>query len=60
MPDRNKAEWERQNEIVCNLHKMCWPDNPTGKPETQHEWVSVRVWLYNRRKLRTGKTGQGR
>jgi hypothetical protein len=66
MPAGNKAEWDRHNSTVCNLHSNsnfeCTPDhrkmgrNSGGQIEIAHEWVTLRVWLSLRNKLRTGKT----
>lgn len=56
LPNGNKAEWEKMNEKVCNIHKYCWPERPVGDEDTRHEWVTLRIWLANRKKLRTGKT----
>jgi len=63
-PQGDKAEWERLNEKVCNIHKHCWPHLPyigydkTTKTyyDVEHEFITNRLWLVQRNKLRTGKT----
>lgn len=51
LPDGDKRRWEEMNEIVCNIHFRCDMD-----ADETHEYVTYRVWLANRGKLRTGKT----
>lgn len=55
-PARDKREWEKLNEMVCDSHKNCWPHLPVGDERTKHVFVTLRVWLVKRNKLRTGKT----
>lgn len=50
-PDGDKRRWEELNEIVCNIHFKC-----VMEANKKHEYVTLRVWLANRGKLRTGKT----
>lgn len=67
-PAGDKAEWESHNELVCDLHmnagrNNCTPDWPVqgyskkiGYYDIEHVFVTRRVWLGKRGKLRTGKT----
>ena len=50
-PDGDKKRQEELNEIVCNIHFHC--DNDADK---KHDFVTYRLWLAQRGKLRTGKT----
>ena len=59
LPNGDRREWEKMNEMVCNIHQYCWPSIPRKKEngeELTHEWVTRRVWLSLRKKLRTGKS----
>jgi len=55
-PNGDKRQWDEHNTQVCNIHQYCWPDSPKGDADTKHEFVTTRVWLAQRKKLRTGKT----
>lgn len=77
-PAGNKAEWERLNENVCDLHHgitlgrrndgslikaTCKPGNVFVRKnkkgeavELEHDFITLRMWLAKRNKLRTGKT----
>lgn len=50
-PEGNKARWEELNEIVCNIHFTCYMD-----AEKKHDYMPYRLWLAQRKRLRTGKT----
>lgn len=56
-PEGNKRRYEELNEIVCNIHFECdmREFNKKGEP-VLHEYITLRQWLLNRNKLRTGKT----
>lgn len=60
LPNGNRAEWLRLNEQVCNIHHSantpCVPGRPKKGKEIAHEFVTLRVWLAKRNRLRTGKT----
>jgi len=65
LPNGNRDEWNRHNEIVCDIHltdgkgSTCTPATPKmgGKgEEIAHVFVTYRVWLLKRNRLRTGKT----
>lgn len=56
LPSGPKSEWDKMNEQVCNMHANCWPNHPVGDEDTKHEFVTRRLWLAQRKKLRTGKT----
>ncbi len=53
----DKARYEELNEIVCDVHFHCKMEefDKDGKP-VKHEYVTYRVWLLRRNRLRTGKT----
>jgi len=51
MPAQDKKRWEEMNTIVCDIHFNC--DMDADKP---HDYVTYRVWLMRRNRLRTGKT----
>ena len=50
-PDGDKRRWEELNEIVCDLHFQCDMD-----PNKAHDYITYRVWLARRNRLRTGKS----
>lgn len=51
MPNGPRARWQELNEIVCNIHFNCDMDE-----EKTHEYITYRMWLMNRNRLKTGKT----
>lgn len=51
LPNGSKADWEEMNEIVCTIHFHCDMD-----VNRVHDFVTYRMWLASRKKLRTGKT----
>lgn len=51
LPNGPKSYWEELNEIVCDVHFTCDMD-----PEKAHDFITYRVWLARRNRLRTGKT----
>lgn len=56
----SREEYASHWELVCNIHRECYPDhhqkfNKDGEPVV-HIWVHYREWLSQRGKLRTGKT----
>lgn len=57
LPAQDKRRYEELNEIVCNIHFNCdmREYDKHGKP-VAHEYITYRQWLFNRNKLRTGKT----
>lgn len=50
-PDGDKRRHEELNEIVCDIHFNCDMD-----VDKKHEFITYRMWLLKRNKLRTGKT----
>lgn len=56
-PAQNRAVWEEMNEIVCDIHFHCnmQQEDKNGKP-VKHDYITYRIWLARRKKLRTGKT----
>ena len=54
-PAGDKREQNRLNEMMCDRHKDCTPASPVGK-DLEHEFVTTRMWLLKRNRLRTGKT----
>lgn len=56
LPNGDKRQWDEHNQMVCNIHQYCWKNSPRGDADTRHEFVTLRVWLAQRKKLRTGKT----
>lgn len=50
-PDGDKRRHEELNQIVCDIHFNC--DMDASK---KHEYITLRLWLAKRNKLRTGKT----
>ena len=57
LPDGDKSRWEELNEIVCDKHFVCNMEqlNSKGEP-VAHDYITFRVWLMRRNRLRTGKT----
>ncbi len=57
LPEGNKARWNELNEIVCDKHYHCnmAVEDKDGNPVT-HDYVTYRVWLMRRNRLRTGKS----
>lgn len=51
LPNGPKARWEELNEIVCAIHYNCDMD-----ADKKHEYITYRVWLARRNRLRTGKS----
>ena len=51
MPAQDKMRWNEMNEIVCDIHFKCDMDE-----EKPHEYITYRMWLMRRNRLRTGKT----
>lgn len=51
MPAGNKSRWEEMNEIVCDIHFNC-----DMSEDKKHDYITYRVWLLRRNKLRTGKS----
>jgi hypothetical protein len=59
LPSGDRREWEKMNETICNTHKYCYPEIPRKKEngeELTHEWITIREWLFQRNRLRTGKS----
>ena len=50
-PDGDKRRWEELNDIVCDIHYAC--DMDVNKA---HDYITYRMWLSRRNRLRTGKT----
>lgn len=50
-PDGDKRRHDELNEIVCNIHFTC-----DMRADREHEFITLRSWLAQRGKLRTGKT----
>lgn len=56
MPAQDKKRWNEMNELVCDVHFHCdMAVEKNGKPVT-HDYITYRVWLLRRNRLRTGKT----
>lgn len=51
MPAQDSKRWNEMNEIVCAVHYVCDMDE-----EKTHEYITYRMWLLRRNRLRTGKT----
>lgn len=51
LPEGNKSRWEELNEIVCDIHFTCDMDE-----SKQHDYITYRMWLAKRNRLRTGKS----
>lgn len=51
LPDGDKRRYDELNEIVCNNHYYCDMDE-----DKSHDYMTYRVWLVMRNRLRTGKT----
>lgn len=51
MPAQDKKRWNEMNEIVCAIHYTCDMDE-----EKKHEYITYRMWLLRRNRLRTGKS----
>lgn len=51
LPTGDKRRYEELNEIVCDIHFHCDMDE-----EKTHDYITYRVWLLRRNRLRTGKT----
>jgi hypothetical protein len=47
----DKARFDELSEIVCDVHFHCDMDE-----EKTHDYITYRVWLLRRNRLRTGKT----
>lgn len=56
-PAGDKARWDELNEIVCDKHYHCDMAvvDKNGSP-VEHDYITYRVWLSRRNRLRTGKT----
>lgn len=50
-PDGDKRRWVELNQIVCDIHFHC----DMGEEKT-HDYITYRMWLARRNRLRTGKT----
>lgn len=50
-PDGDKRRWDELNEIVCDIHFHCGME-----ADKKHEYMTYRMWLAKRNRLRTGKT----
>lgn len=57
LPDGDKRRYDELNEIVCDIHYTCngAEFNKDGEP-VAHEFITYRLWLAKRNRLRTGKT----
>lgn len=57
MPEGNKARWNEMNEIVCDIHFNCeMQEVDKHGNKVKHDYITYRVWLLRRNRLRTGKT----
>ena len=59
LPAGSRAEWLNHNEVICNMHNDCTPGSPKTSKNGEvivHDFVTRRVWLAKRNRLRTGKT----
>lgn len=57
LPSGDKRRYEELNQIVCNIHFECDMREYDKHGDTvTHEYITYRLWLLNRNKLRTGKT----
>jgi hypothetical protein len=50
-PDGNYSRWLELNDVVCDIHFNCDMD-----VEKNHDFITYRMWLLKRNRLRTGKT----
>ena len=53
----SKYSWDELNEIVCDVHFNCdmrVKDNHGAV--VKHDFITLREWLFRRRRLTTGKT----
>lgn len=50
-PNGDKRRFEELNEIVCDVHFNCDMD-----ADKTHDYITYRIWLLRRNRLRTGKT----
>lgn len=55
-PTGDKSEWEEHNKLICVVHKYCYPGLKNPDYKSTCEFVTTRVWLAQRKRLRTGKT----
>ena len=51
LPMGDRTRWNELNEIVCDIHYHCDMDK-----EKTHAYMTYRMWLAKRGKLRTGKS----
>lgn len=57
LPEGSRRKWAEMNEIVCDVHFKCDMEeyDKNGKP-VRHDYITYRLWLMRRNRLRTGKT----
>lgn len=55
-PAGDKRQWDEHNKLVCAVHQYCYPGSRNKDYRTPCEFVTFRVWLAQRNRLRTGKT----
>lgn len=57
LPEGSKSRWDELNQIVCDVHFRCNMEefDKNGRP-VKHDYITYRVWLMRRNRLRTGKT----
>lgn len=57
LPQGDKRRYAELNEIVCDVHFNCdMRETDKYGNEVKHEYITYRLWLSRRNKLRTGKT----
>lgn len=51
LPEGSKSRWAELNEIVCAIHFNCDMDE-----DKTHDYMTYRMWLQSRNRLKTGKS----
>ena len=53
----DKRRFEELNEIVCDIHYNCdMAEYDKNGNAVKHDYITYRIWLARRNRLRTGKT----
>lgn len=56
-PAGDKSRWNELNDIVCDKHFHCTMEIVDKKGNiVEHDYITYRMWLARRNRLRTGKT----
>lgn len=60
LPNGGRREYDEQWILVCDIHRECYPDHcqefDRHGNEIKHDFISQRLWLLKRNRLKTGKT----